>query len=381
MDGSGSASAAVEEVTPAGAARQGAPARPVRIRRWRRWALFLLLPLVLIGAAVWYVNGGQTVSLDDAYVDTRKAPVATDVSGFVAEIDVVDNQHVQAGQVLFRLRPLQFQIALDHATAQLNMVRDQVEAMQANYRDMQAQIRQAQADARYDDTEATRQNDLLGAHVASQSAYDLAHRNQQMAQQKIASLQQQLAALAAQLDDHPDGAPETNPRYQEALAARAEAAREFGDTVVRAPFSGVVTDVPSIAAGKFLTASTTAFFLVDTDHTWVDANPKETELTWVRAGQPARVSVDTYPGVTWRGVVESISPAAAQEFSLLPAQNTSGNWVKVVQRVPLRVRVETNARQPPLRAGMSVEVEVDTGHRRGLPRFLSGLFGAAGGTR
>ena len=134
----------------------------------------------------------------------------------------------------------------------------------------------------------------------------------------------------------------------------------------------------AIAPGKYLPASTTAFYLVATDHVWVDANPKETELTNVRPGQPVTVTVDTYPDVEWHGTVESISPAAAQEFSLLPAQNTSGNWVKVVQRVPMRVRVDTSDKNlPPLRAGMSVEVDVDTGHARGLPHFLAALLGPA----
>jgi membrane fusion protein, multidrug efflux system len=145
---------------------------------------------------------------------------------------------------------------------------------------------------------------------------------------------------------------------------------------VKAPFAGVVTNVPSIAPGKYLAASTTAFYLVATDHVWVDADPKETQLTYVRPGQQVAVSVDTYPDLAWHGTVESISPAAAQEFQLLPAQNTSGNWVKVVQRIPMRVRVDTSDQsRPPLRAGMSVEVDVDTGHARGLPHVLSGLLG------
>jgi len=146
--------------------------------------------------------------------------------------------------------------------------------------------------------------------------------------------------------------------------------------VITAPFAGTVTNVPAIAPGKYLAASTTAFFLVDTDHVWVDATPKETELTHVRAGQPVTVTVDTYPDYEWHGVVESVSPAAAQEFSLLPAQNTSGNWVKVVQRVPMRVRLDVSDKNlPPLRAGMSVEVDVETGHARGFPHFLTALFG------
>jgi membrane fusion protein (multidrug efflux system) len=154
-----------------------------------------------------------------------------------------------------------------------------------------------------------------------------------------------------------------------------EAQRQLDHTVVYAPFSGTVTQVPSIAAGKYLSASTTAFYLVDADHVWIDATPKETELTHVRPGQPAVVTVDTYPDIEWHGTVESVSPAAAQQFSLLPAQNSSGNWVKVVQRVPLRVHVDTgNGDQPLLRAGMSVEVSVDTGNARGLPKFVTNLF-------
>ena len=161
-----------------------------------------------------------------------------------------------------------------------------------------------------------------------------------------------------------------HPQYLQAQAQVDEAQRQLDHTVVKAPFAGIVTNVPSIAPGKYLAASTTAFYLVDTDHVWVDANPKETELTYVRPGQPVTVTVDTYPDAVWHGTVESISPAAAQEFSLLPAQNTSGNWVKVVQRVPMRVRVDTSDQKlPPLRAGMSVEVNVDTGHARGLPHL------------
>ena len=384
MNGSAIVSESAEKVKPS-AARDGdavPTARPglsrrIRAAGVRRWALFLLLPIALVAAAIWYVNGGQTVSLDDAYVNTRKVGVSTDVGGIVGEVGVTENQRVQAGQVLFTLRLRPFQIALDRTNAQIGMVRDQVEALQANYRDMQAQIRQAQDDAAYYDTEAARQKNLLAEHVSSQATYDLAHRNQETAHQKIDSLVQQQAAVSAQLDDHPSGPPESNPRYLEAVAARDEAARELNDAVVRAPFAGIVTGVNAVEPGKTLPTSTVAFYLVDTDHAWVDVNPKETELTWVRQGQRARVHIDTYPDVTWPGVVESISPAGAQEFSLLPAENTSGNWVKVVQRIPMRIRVDVRQGQPPLRAGMSAEVKVDTGHRRGVPRFLRGLFGGA----
>jgi membrane fusion protein, multidrug efflux system len=350
-------------------------------RRRLRWALFALLPLALIAGGYWYVTGGRVVSTDDAYVEADKVGISTDVSGIVKEIDVSNNQQVKEGQILFRLDDLPFRLALERAEAQLGIVRNDLNALKANYRDMQAQIKQAQNDIDYYDREFRRQQDLVAKNVASQQTFDTARRNQQNAQQKLASLNQQLAAIAANLNGDPDIPVEQHPRYRDAVAQRDEAARQLDHTVVKASFPGIVTNVPSIAPGKYLQASVTAFFLIATDHVWVDSNPKETELTNVRAGQPVTVTVDTYPDLEWHGTVESISPAAAQEFSLLPAQNTSGNWVKVVQRIPMRVRLDTSDKsRPPLRAGMSVEVNVDTGHQRGLPQFLTALFGRAHGS-
>lgn len=346
---------------------------------WVRRGLFLLLPIALLIGGYGYATGGRMMTTDNAYIEADKVGLSTDVSGIVKTIDVAENQKVETGSVLFRLDDLPFQLALRRAEAQVGMVRNSLNALKANYRDMQAQIKQARNDIDYFEVESRRQEDLLHEHVASESTFDSAHRNLQNAQQKLASVTQQLAAIAANLDGDPEGSVERNPRYLEALAQRDEAARQLAHTVVRAPFSGIVTDVPSLAPGKYLAASTTAFYLVATDHVWVDANPKETELTYVRPPQRAIVTVDTYPNVRWKGAVQSISPAAAQEFSLLPAQNTSGNWVKIVQRIPMRVRVDTSDRGlPPLRAGMSVEVSVDTGHKRGLPHFLSAIFGRSG---
>ena len=349
---------------------------PPEGRRWLRPALFMVLPLALIVSGYWYVTGGQVMSSDDAYVEADKVGVATDVSGIVKDVDVTENQHVDSGQVLYHLDDLPFRIALNRADAQIGMVRDALNSLKANYRDMQTQITQARNEIDYYATEFRRQQDLLSAHVASQQTFDTARRNLQSAQQKLASLGQQLAAIGANLDGDPDGPVEKNPRYLDALAQRDEAARQLAHTVVRASFAGIVTNVPSIAPGKYLPASTTAFFLVAADHVWVNADPKETELTYVHPGQPVTVTIDTYPDAEWDGTVASISPAASQEFALLPAQNTSGNWVKVVQRIPMRVRVDTSDKNlPPLRAGMSVEVNVDTGHTRGWPHFLSALFG------
>jgi membrane fusion protein (multidrug efflux system) len=340
--------------------------------------LFALLPPALVAGAYWYVSGGQVMSTDNAYVEADKVGISTDVSGIVKEIDVSNNQEVAAGQALFRMDDLPFRLALERAEAQVGNVRNDLNALKANYGDMEAQIKQAQYDVEYYDREFHRQQDLSSRNVASQQTFDMARHNLQNAQQKLASLNQQLAAIAANLNGDPTIPVEQHPRYRDALAQRDEAARQLDHTVVKAPFAGIVTNVPSIAPGKYLQASMTAFYLVAMDHLWVDATPKETELTYVRPGQPVTVTVDTYPDAEWHGTIDSISPAAAQEFSLLPAQNTSGNWVKVVQRIPMRVRIDTSDKNlPPLRAGMSVEVDVDTGHTRGLPHFLTALFGGA----
>ena len=352
--------------------------RRLRRRDWIRRGLFGLLPLVLLVGAYFYVTGGQVMSTDDAYVQADKVGISTDVSGIVQDVAVKDNQHVDAGQVLYRLDPRQFQIALDNAKANLAQIALSIEAMKQDYKRMLSDTAAQQAQVDLDQTNYDRSAMLLKTATVSQAVFDQARYTLDNDKSKLAAQQQLAKVQLAKLGGNPDVAAIDHPQYRQAQAQVDEAQRQLDHTVVAAPFAGTVTNVPAIAPGKYLAASTTAFFLVDTDHVWVDATPKETELTYVRPGQPVIVTVDTYPDFEWHGVVESVSPAAAQEFALLPAQNTSGNWVKVVQRVPMRVRLDTSAKNlPPLRAGMSVEVDVDTGHARGLPHFLKALFGGA----
>jgi membrane fusion protein, multidrug efflux system len=353
----------------------GTPKLRIARRQRLRWGLFALLPLVLLAGAYWYVTGGEVMSTDDAYVNADKVGVSTDVSGIVQDVDVAENQHVNAGQVLYRLDPRQFQIALDSAKANLAQTQLTIEAMKQDYKRMQSDISAEQAQVDLDQVNYDRYATLVKTDAVSEANYDQARYTLQTDQSKLASLKGQAEVQLARLAGNADIAVTDHPQYQQAKAQVDEAQRELDHTVVKASFAGIVTDVPAIAPGKYLQASTTAFYLVATDHVWVDANPKETELTYVRPGQPVTVTVDTYPDRTWHGTVASISPAAAQEFQLLPAQNTSGNWVKVVQRIPVRVRVDTGGDQPPLRAGMSVEVAVDTGHVRGLPHLLTSLLG------
>jgi membrane fusion protein, multidrug efflux system len=360
------------------AERSSAPEKEPRPlgRRRLRWALFLLLPIVLIVGAYFYLEGGAYTSTDDAYIEADKVGLSTDVSGMVEAIEVSDNQHVTAGQVLFRLDPLPFQLKLDQAQSQLGMVRDNLNALKANYQNVQAQIKQAEDQIAFNQLQYQRQETLARQQFTPQMSLDQARLNLQTSQQTLISDKAQLASIVANLDGNPDIPIEQHPQYRQALAQRDEAARQLRDSVVRAPYNGTVTNVPSLQLGMYLPASTAAFNLVDTDRVWVEAQPKETELTDVRQGEPATITVDTYPGREWRGTVASIGPAAQSEFSLLPAQNTSGNWVKVVQRIPLRVQIDTTDKNmPTLRAGMSVEVSVYTGHKRGLPHFLTALFG------
>jgi membrane fusion protein, multidrug efflux system len=340
-----------------------------------RWGLFALLPAVLLATGYYYVTGGQVMSTDDAYVQAEKVGISTDVSGIVQDVAVKDNQQVEAGQVLYRLDPRQFQIALDNAKANLAQVAMSIEAMKQDYKRMMSDTAAQQAQVDLDQTNYDRNAMLLKTATISQAVFDQARYTLENDKGKLAALQQQTKVQLAKLGGDPDIATTDHPQYRQAQAQVDEAQRQLDHTIVTAPFAGIVTNVPAIAPGKYLAASTTAFFLVDTDHVWVDATPKETELTYVRPGQPVTVTVDMYPDHEWHGVVESVSPAAAQEFSLLPAQNTSGNWVKVVQRVPIRVRLDTSDKNlSPLRAGMSVEVDVDTGHARGLPHFITSLF-------
>jgi membrane fusion protein (multidrug efflux system) len=373
--------APIAPVAPAEKRSKERTAAADKVRRLKRrdrvrWTLFALLPLALIVGCYWYVTGGQVMSTDDAYVEANKVGVSTDVSGIVKEVDVTENQRVATGQVLYRLDPRQFQIALDNTNANLAQTALSIEAMKQDYKRMLSDAAAQQAQVELDQVNYDRNATLLRSATISQAVYDQARYTLENDKSKLAALREQAQMQLAKLGGNPDIVVTEHPQYLQAQAQVEEAQRQLDHTVITAPFAGTVTNVPAIAPGKYLAASTTAFFLVDTDHVWVDASPKETELTYVRVGQPVTVTVDIYPDFEWHGVVESVSPAAAEEFSLLPAQNTSGNWVKVVQRVPMRVRLYTNDKNlPPLRAGLSVEVDVDTGHARGWPHFLKAVFG------
>ncbi|MGG6897092.1 MULTISPECIES: HlyD family secretion protein [Rhizobium] len=357
------------------------PETPRRRRKLTRPILFALLPVALAVGGYYYVTGGQIMSTDNAYIQADMVGVSTDVSGTVISVDVHENEVVKKGQVLFRLKPDSFRIALEGAQAQLGNARNQILNLQASYKQSLAEIAQAQADLPYYQTEFERQQNLINSSVASRAAFDQAKHNLEAAQQKVSVAQAQAATTLAQLggENSANLAVEQNPLYLQAKAAVDNAQRELDDTVVRAPFDGVTANVPSLQVGAYLTAAQQGFSLVSTTHMWISASPKETELTYVRTGQMVTISVDAYPGVTWKGTVASIAPASGSSFSLLPAQNTTGNWVKVVQRIPMIISIDDTQGKPPLRVGMSVVADVDTGHARGLPDFIASLLGHSRG--
>ncbi|MBK5351205.1 HlyD family secretion protein [Pseudomonas sp. TH41] len=355
-----------------GSQSNASPARPKRQRV--RTALFTLLPIALLVGGYLYVTGGQIISTDNAYIQADHVGVSTDVSGLVASVVVKDNQRVVKGQVLFTLKPEPFQIALASAKAQRDNVRNQILNLKANYNQALAEIDQAQIDLAYYQASFQRQQTLVSVSAVSKTNFDDAKHALDSTRQKIAVAKATAQMVLAQLGGHIETPVEQQSTFLQAQAAVDEAQRNLNNSVVRAAFDGVVTNVDSLQVGSYLQPPQSGISLVSADHLWVAASPKETELTHMKPGQPVDISVDSYPGVRWHGTVESISPASGSSFSLLPAQNTTGNWVKVVQRIPVRISIDDAANKPSLRTGMSVQAEINTGSARGLPHLFSGLL-------
>jgi membrane fusion protein, multidrug efflux system len=339
-----------------------------QLLRWTLMAGGVLA--VVIGGGYYWLSGGRWVDTDDAYVQADSMTLSTDVSGIVASIPVHEGQAVTKGQILFTLDPQKFQIALENARANLAQVRLNIESAKADYQAALQDTGAKQQQVNSDQSTYDRYASLVKLHAVTQQETDDARYKLAADQQAVRASESQARALLAKLDGNPEIAVEDMPSFKQARAQVAEAEREMNHSVVRAPYDGVVTQVNKLQLGMYLGASTAAFGLVSTDHVWVEAEPKETQLTYAKNGDPVDVGFDLYPGRSWHGTVQSVAPATDQNFSLLPAQNSSGNWVKVVQRIPVRVRVEMQPNDPPLRAGMSADIDIDTGH----VRTLSDLF-------
>jgi membrane fusion protein (multidrug efflux system) len=365
----GARSGSLSASTPAAASP---PARadeqpPRRRRRWR--GLLLLGPLAIaVGAAYLYVTGGRYASTEDAYVKADTVLIAPEVDGRILAVGIADNAHVERGDVLFRLDPEPYRIALARAEAGLADARTAIASLKAQYGQTQDQLALAQSTEAYQQREYQRQRELAPKHMTSAQALDAARHQYDVARQQVAVLGQELAQIRAKLAGDPDIPVEQHPQYLAAKAARDQAALDLARTQVRAPMAGVVGRMPRV--GDYAKTGQPLVNLVSDRDLWIEANFKETELAHMRAGQPVAITIDAYPDYEWTGHVQSLSQATGAETSILPAQNATGNWVKVVQRLAVRVVVDPQPDAPPLRAGMSTNVEVDTGWQRPLPGFL-----------
>ncbi|MGB9428897.1 MAG: HlyD family secretion protein [Gammaproteobacteria bacterium] len=328
--------------------------------RVRRLLLMVVLPVVLIIFGLWYwAHTTRYQSTDNAYIYANQVSVTPQVSGRVVAVPVTQNQAVTPGQVLLEIDPAPFQLALDQANANLKTVSDQIRAQKESLRAAQAQLRGAQANVAYMQRDVQRKTNLVKKDVVPAARLDDLKTNLTITEQKTVALKAQIAQIVANLGGDANQPITQQAAYLQALAARDKAALELSYATIKAPSAGVVTEV-DIKPGDIVTAGRPVFALVMSGARWVDANFKETQLTHVHVGQKAEITVDTYSGRKWQGTVVSIAPGTGSVFSVLPAQNATGNWVKVVQRIPVRILIDTTPDGPDLRAGMSAEVNIDT---------------------
>ncbi len=334
----------------------------------QRFILLILVPLLAAGfGAFVYLRGGRIIETENAYLKADKVPVNSEISGVVKEVLVADNQNVKAGDVLFKLDPAPIAIAHDKADAKLLQVRADLAALKASYRAKQAEINLANSKHQFAVKEQARQAELLNKNFVSASKYDEAKQNTELAAMQVLALQQDLQRIAESLGGNVNTPVEKHPAYLTAQAELAQNKLDLSRTEVHAAVSGTVNKPPKL--GQFMPAGSMAMALVVNSNLWIEANLTETDLTYVRAGQPVAIHIDTYPDRTWQGEVESLSAATGSEFALIPAQNASGNWIKIAQRVAVRIKIKPSDGAPELRTGLSTKVEIDTGHRRTLLGF------------
>lgn len=330
------------------------------LQRMRR-PLILAVPVAILGLGAYlYLTAGRYQSTDDAYTQAATVSISSNVAGRVREIDVHDNEIVNRGDTLFRLDDAPFRIAVDDAKARLAATIMQVASLKSTYRERQVELEAALDTQRFAQQQNDRQARLLASGIASQTQFDQAAHALDVARQEVASARQQIAVALANLDGRPDIPPERHPLVEQAQAALDRAELELSYTVISAPASGVVAKVEQLQVGDYIAASTPVFALVSTRDIWIEANFKEVQLARMRPGNTATVTIDRYPNKRFNAVVASVSPSTGSQFSLLPAENATGNWVKVVQRVPVRLQLTDVEPSFLLQSGLSADVSVDT---------------------
>ena len=339
-----------------------------------RILLMIVLPAIAVVVALQlYANGGRYIVTENAYVKAHIVAVSADVSGRVVSVAVADNQLVKPGQRLFTIDQLPFRIALAETEAQLSIVRLDFAQLRFDVREAQAEAAEARERQRFLSQQFERQKKLKKRGMGSEEAYDQALNELKVGEELLRKLDQRIARSLAALGGDPDLPVEKHPLHRRAVAIREQATVNLARTVINAPASGIVSNM-KLQAGEYVKEGSAVFSLIETSPLWVEANLKETELTNVVLGQATTIVVDAYPDHEWRAYVDSIAPATGAEFAMLPPQNATGNWVKVVQRLPVLLRIERTAEEPVLRAGMTVAASIDTEQTRGLPDFVPDAF-------
>jgi len=330
----------------------------------KRWILMGLIPAIAaVAGSFFYLHGGRFVETDNAYVKADKIPLSAQIAGPVTQVLVAENQQVQAGDVLFRIDPAPFELVLQKAVAQRSQVKTELLAQKASYQEKLAEISLAKTKLEYAQKTQRRQADLLKKHYVATNNFDDAEQQVKLAEQQITALQQDLNRISESLGGDPSMPVEQHPSYQVAEAAIAQAQLDLNYTQVNASVAGVVSNLPK--PGQYIKAGQSTATLVASEQLWVEANFTEKELTYMQPGQQVEITIDRFPDRTLTGQVQSLSPATGAEFALIPAQNATGNWVKISQRVPVRIQLQSVAAKD-LLAGLSAEVKVDTGHQRQL---------------
>jgi membrane fusion protein (multidrug efflux system) len=335
-----------------------------------RVLLLIVLPLLaVLGGLTFYLLGGRYISTDNAFVGAQKVLITPDISGKIVRVAVIEGQYLKPGDELFTLDPEPYRLALAQAKAKLDAARSNYDKLKTNLTSLQTLVTLAQQNVDLKKREVARKSKLLTSQAGSQADVDTSGAALVAAQLQAQFTIQQRDTTLSQLLGNPDLPLAQFPEYAQAQAALGDAERNLDHTTVRAPMSGTATQVDNIQLGRFVAAGTPILSVIDDSAPWVDANPKETDITYLRVGQKVAIDVDSFPDHTFKGTVSSVSPGTGAQFSILPAQNASGNWVKVVQRVPVRITFDKSEDTHLLRSGMSVNVEIDTGHSR-LP-FMS----------